>query len=123
MSRVAWAVVGPATEPDTLASIARVPEDPQRSATPQIGPLIMTSPTQLSVVANRTSVPAISTLMHMALATPGLISLAAGFVDQQSLPVELAAEEIATILADAREGRRAGCSMGRPWAITSFGNV
>lgn len=67
----------------------------------------MTSPTQLSVVANRTSVPAISTLMHMALATPGLISLAAGFVDQQSLPVELAAEEIAAILADAREGRRA----------------
>ncbi|SIO62298.1 2-aminoadipate transaminase [Singulisphaera sp. GP187] len=67
----------------------------------------MTSPTQLSVVSQRTSVPAISTLMHLALATPGLISLAAGFVDQQSLPVELAAEEITAILADAREGRRA----------------
>ncbi|AGA26560.1 aminotransferase-like domain-containing protein [Singulisphaera acidiphila] len=67
----------------------------------------MTSPTQLSVVSERTSVPAISTLMHMALATPGLISLAAGFVDQQSLPVALAAEEIAAILADEREGRRA----------------
>jgi 2-aminoadipate transaminase len=67
----------------------------------------MNSPTQLSAVSERTSVPAISTLMQMALANPGLISLAAGFVDQQSLPVEASASAIASLLADEREGRRA----------------
>jgi 2-aminoadipate transaminase len=67
----------------------------------------MSSPTQLSEVSDRTSVSAISGLMQMALATPGLISLAAGFVDQQSLPVDLAAGEIASILGDPVEGRRA----------------
>jgi 2-aminoadipate transaminase len=45
--------------------------------------------------------------MQMALATPGLISLAAGFVDQQTLPAEMAADEIAAILSDPAEGRRA----------------
>jgi len=45
--------------------------------------------------------------MQMALGTPGLISLAAGFVDQQSLPVEVVAEEIAAILREPAEGRRA----------------
>jgi len=67
----------------------------------------MSVPTQLSALSNRTSVPAISTLMQMALATPGLISLAAGFVDQQTLPAEMAADEIAAILNDPAEGRRA----------------
>jgi 2-aminoadipate transaminase len=67
----------------------------------------MNSPIQLSAVSERTSVPAISTLMQMALANPGLISLAAGFVDQQSLPVEASASAIASLLADEREGRRA----------------
>lgn len=67
----------------------------------------MRSPTHLSAVSDRTSVPAISTLMQMALANPGLISLAAGFVDQQTLPVEAAARGIAALLADEFEGRRA----------------
>ncbi len=48
----------------------------------------MTPRNILSAASERTSPPPISTLMQMALATPGLISLAAGFVDQQSLPVE-----------------------------------
>jgi 2-aminoadipate transaminase len=55
--------------------------------------------------------------MQMALATPGLISLAAGFVDQQSLPVEATAEGLAALLGDPREGRRAlqyGTTIGDP---------
>ncbi len=45
--------------------------------------------------------------MQAALANPDLISLAAGFVDQQSLPVEATARAVAAVLGDAREGRRA----------------
>ena len=67
----------------------------------------MTPRTHLSAVSQRTSVPPISTLMQLALGNPGLISLAAGFVDQGSLPVEATAREVAGLLADVREGRRA----------------
>ena len=45
--------------------------------------------------------------MQTALANPGLISLAAGFVDQDSLPVEATARAVAAILGDPLEGRRA----------------
>jgi 2-aminoadipate transaminase len=45
--------------------------------------------------------------MKTALENPGLVSLAAGFVDQQSLPVEATARAIAAILNDGVEGRRA----------------
>ncbi|WP_435005907.1 PLP-dependent aminotransferase family protein [Tundrisphaera lichenicola] len=45
--------------------------------------------------------------MQTALANPGLISLAAGFVDQQSLPHEITARVLAEILGDPVEGRRA----------------
>lgn len=45
--------------------------------------------------------------MQMALADPSLISLAAGFVDQASLPVEDAALAVQRICADRAEGRRA----------------
>jgi 2-aminoadipate transaminase len=45
--------------------------------------------------------------MEMALATPGLISLAAGFVDQESLPVEAMARGVAALLSDTVGGRRA----------------
>src|SRR5204862_4982623 len=95
------------TELDTLATIARVPPDPPRSALSRAGRSIMTPPTPLSVVSERTSVPAISTLMHMALANPGLISLAAGFVDQESLPADEASRAIAALLEDPAGGRRA----------------
>ena len=67
----------------------------------------MTPRINLSTAAVRTSPPAISTLMQLALADPNLISLAAGFVDQGSLPVEMAARAIEALLADPREGRRA----------------
>jgi 2-aminoadipate transaminase len=43
----------------------------------------------------------------MALADPGLISLAAGFVDQATLPVAEVARGAKALLGDAAEGRRA----------------
>src|SRR5688572_18547482 len=49
----------------------------------------------------------ISYLMHMALARPQLISLAAGFVDQQSLPLEATQAAIEAILRDPPAGRAA----------------
>jgi 2-aminoadipate transaminase len=67
----------------------------------------MTPRISLSAIAQRTGLPAISTLMQMALANPELISLAAGFVDQQSLPAAGAASGLNALLVDSREGRRA----------------
>ena len=45
--------------------------------------------------------------MQTALENPGIVSLAAGFVDQQSLPVELVGRATGELLADAGTGRRA----------------
>jgi 2-aminoadipate transaminase len=45
--------------------------------------------------------------MQKALANPALISLAAGFVDHATLPVEATARAAAAVLADATEGKRA----------------
>jgi 2-aminoadipate transaminase len=45
-------------------------------------------------------------LMQRALANPALISLAAGFVDHATLPVEATGEAAAALLADGTEGRR-----------------
>ncbi len=67
----------------------------------------MTPRIALSAASERTTTPAISTLMQLALANPGLVSLAAGFVDQATLPVEANAREVAAISADLAEGRRA----------------
>jgi len=44
--------------------------------------------------------------MRTALDNPGIVSLAAGFVDQQSLPVEIVARATADVLGDPVEGRR-----------------
>ncbi len=44
--------------------------------------------------------------MQTALENPGIVSLAAGFVDQQSLPVEMVARAAAGLLGDPVEGRR-----------------
>jgi 2-aminoadipate transaminase len=55
--------------------------------------------------------------MQTALENPGMVSLAAGFVDQDSLPVEIAAKAAAILLADPAEGRRAlqyGTTIGDP---------
>jgi 2-aminoadipate transaminase len=60
----------------------------------------MTSPLTLSAASQRTSPPVITTLMQAALADPALISLAAGFVDQASLPTEATTQAVTEILAD-----------------------
>lgn len=49
----------------------------------------------------------ISLLMQQALAHPHLISLAAGFVDQQSLPVEETRQALAALLTEPLEARAA----------------
>jgi 2-aminoadipate transaminase len=77
----------------------------------------MTLRIPLSKSASRTSAPSITNLMQTALENPGMISLAAGFVDQQSLPVEVAARSVSAILGDAEEGRRSlqyGTTIGHP---------
>ncbi len=67
----------------------------------------MTLRIPLSAAANRTKPSSISHLMQTALENPGLVSLAAGFVDQRSLPVEAMARTAADLLGDPVEGRRA----------------
>jgi 2-aminoadipate transaminase len=67
----------------------------------------MNPETPLSSAARRTGDSPISDLMQRALATPDLISLAAGFVDHATLPTAAAAEAAAAILGDEIEGRRA----------------
>ncbi len=67
----------------------------------------MTPSLSLSAASSRTEPPVISEFMQMALANPGLISLAAGFVDQASLPSEAVARIAAEILGDPAQGRRA----------------
>ncbi len=49
----------------------------------------------------------ISRLMHLALANPGLISLAAGFVDQSTLPVDATRQAVERVLAEPTYARAA----------------
>ena len=59
---------------------------------------------QFSAIAQRTTPPEISWLMAQALEVPGLISLAAGFVDHESLPHEPLAAELHDMLSDPALG-------------------
>ena len=71
----------------------------------------------LSAASQRTSSPAISSLMRLAFDNPDTVSLAAGFVDQATLPVEATSKAVAAILASVDEGRRAlqyGTTQGDP---------
>jgi len=71
----------------------------------------------LSTLGRRTAEPAISWLMHAALAHPHLISLAAGFTDNESLPVADARALLNDILRSPRTGRAAlqyGTTLGDP---------
>ncbi|GIW87315.1 MAG: aminotransferase [Isosphaeraceae bacterium] len=61
----------------------------------------------LSALARRTGDSPISDLMARALACPDLISLAAGFVDNDTLPRERTHAAVATILKHPTEGNRA----------------
>ncbi|WP_337175913.1 PLP-dependent aminotransferase family protein [Paludisphaera sp.] len=65
----------------------------------------MTLKTTISAAAARTAAPSISGLMKLALERPEVVSLAAGFVDQGSLPVEATADAAARILGDESAGR------------------
>ncbi len=67
----------------------------------------MTSVLSLSAASRRTEPPVISEFMQAALANSGLISLAAGFVDLESLPHEATARVAAAILGDPVQGRKA----------------
>lgn len=58
----------------------------------------------LSQLSRRTEAPPISWLMSMALARPRLISLAAGFTDNESLPVKDVRELLAGLLSSRQTG-------------------
>ncbi len=61
----------------------------------------------LSALGRRTARPPISWLMHAALTRPRLISLAAGFTDNATLPVEASRRLLNGILSSPKTGRPA----------------
>ena len=70
-----------------------------------------------SALGRRTEAPPISWLMATALAQPELISLAAGFTDDGSMPVEATKELFDGILNSRKAGRAAlqyGTTLGDP---------
>src|SRR5262245_43340044 len=91
------AAAGNTADLDTPPGFATVVDDclshafPHRRST-------MTPPIRLSTQAWRTGHSPISDLMARALAAPDLISLAAGFVDHATLPVESAARATSAVL-------------------------
>ena len=77
----------------------------------------MTSRLSLSQRAIRAAHQPVSALMARALENPQLISLAAGFVDQQTLPVGIVRKVITQILSDEEAARQAlqyGTTLGDP---------
>jgi 2-aminoadipate transaminase len=71
----------------------------------------------LSELGRRTPEPPISWLMKLSLENPGLISLAAGFTDNESLPVAEAAELLESVLSSPSRARAAlqyGSTVGDP---------
>ena len=71
----------------------------------------------LSKLGRRSEAPAISWLMEVALSRPQLISLAAGFTDNESLPVADTRELIDEILRSRKTGQPAlqyGSTAGEP---------
>src|SRR5947209_1148841 len=75
------------------------------------------APVRLSGLATRTPEQPISHFMKVALENPGLISLAAGFVDEGSLPAETAAAALDDLLGrpdTARAALQYGSTQGHP---------
>ncbi len=71
----------------------------------------------LSKLSQRSEAPAISWLMELALSRPQMISLAAGFTDNESLPVKEARELLNDILKSSKTGQAAlqyGTTAGDP---------
>lgn len=67
----------------------------------------MPAPIVLSSQANRTSDSPITYFINKALTTPGLISFAAGLVDEPSLPVAETRDTVAELLSDETAARAA----------------
>lgn len=67
----------------------------------------MKKPLPLSSVSSRVSETPIGEMMQRALANPGLVSLAAGFVDNESLPTGPAAAAVSRLFSDAVRGKAA----------------
>ena len=73
--------------------------------------------TALSELGRRTAAPPISWLMKLTLDRPELISLAAGFTDNESLPVAETRALLDEVLGSPKAGRPAlqyGCTLGDP---------
>ncbi|MBC7968495.1 MAG: PLP-dependent aminotransferase family protein [Fuerstia sp.] len=66
----------------------------------------MESRTQLSDHARRSAHQAIGFLMQQAVENADCISLAAGLVDEESLPVKIVRDVVAELLSDAESGRK-----------------
>lgn len=71
---------------------------------------------RLSALGRRARPPAITALMQTALETPGLLSLAAGFTDNATLPATALAEALAGLRAGAADTEflQYGTNAGRP---------
>lgn len=82
----------------------RSPEVPAESP---IEKRIMPDDSRLSQRARWAAGQPVSYLMHKALAQPELISLAAGFVDQPTLPVDVMRQATEALLSDPTQGRAA----------------
>ncbi|MFT3781998.1 MAG: PLP-dependent aminotransferase family protein [Nibricoccus sp.] len=74
------------------------------------------TPLQFSSLGRRSEAPTIARVMTMALQTPGLLSLAAGFTDNGSLPVEAVRVAMAELEKRAGEPEylQYGSNQGRP---------
>lgn len=70
----------------------------------------------LSALGGRARPPAITALMQTALETPGLLSLAAGFTDNATLPVAAVGEAFRELVAQAADAEflQYGTNAGRP---------
>jgi 2-aminoadipate transaminase len=80
------------------------------------------TPLVLSALGRRAHPPAITALMQTALETPGLLSLAAGFTDNSTLPVTAVAEALDTLAHRAPDAEflQYGTNAGRPGLRTAL---
>lgn len=80
-------------------------------------PTVKSAQEALSELSRRTPEPPINWLMSMTLTHPNLVSLAAGFTDQQTLPLKESRQLLQTLLAQPKAGRAAlqyGSTPGDP---------
>jgi 2-aminoadipate transaminase len=77
------------------------------------------APLPLSVQATRTTDSPISYFIRKAIETPGLVSLAAGLVDESSLPAADVAEAVTAIMADPAAAK-AALQYGSTQGLTSL---